>query len=342
MSKDMHEIVRAPRRRRKLTMASFFSGIGGFDLAFERAGFEIVFQCEIDGFCNRILNQHWPRVPKTTDIRKVTHEEIPLADVWTAGFPCQDISVARMGPRSGLRGKRSGLFYDFAGLLREALPRVVLIENVSGLLSSHGGRDFRIILRTLAECGYAVGWRVFNSKNFGVPQSRQRVYVVGCHRDWRTTAQVLFEPECCKRHADKGRQDGEDPVSPFKKSFGDPVKGPIVQGLAYCFYACSARHTGTDWSRTYVSYPGGRVRRLTPREGEAIQGFPPNWTLPKDAPENPDDLDTLRYHAVGNAVTVAVIEWLAFRIKSVLDEGKARRDGVSLPECARVLQGTVG
>ena len=342
MSRDVPEVVSPPRKGSKLTMASFFSGIGGFDLAFEKAGFSIVFQCEIDSFCNRILSQHWPDVPKATDIRKVNHEEVALADVWTAGFPCQDISVARMGPRSGLKGKRSGLFYDFARLLGEALPRIVLIENVSGLLSSHGGRDFQIVLRTLAECGYAVGWRVFNSKNFGVPQSRQRVYIVGCHRDWRTAAEVLFERECCKGDADKSGQDGKEPLSPFKKSFGNPVKGPIVQGLAYCFYACSARHTGTDWSRTYVSYPDGRVRRLTPREGEAIQGFPANWTLPKDATENPEDIDTLRYQAVGNAVTVAVVEWLALRIRNVLQKGEPQATQISLPGHVRVLQGTAG
>jgi DNA (cytosine-5)-methyltransferase 1 len=321
-------------------MASFFSGIGGFDLGFQRAGFDIVFQCEIDEFCNRILSQHWPKVPKATDIRKVDHEQISYADVWTAGFPCQDISVARMGPRSGLKGKRSGLFYDFARLLREALPRVVLIENVSGLLSSHGGRDFRIVLRTLAECGYAVGWRVFNSKNFGVPQSRQRVYIVGCYRDWRAAAEVLFEPERSQRDAIKGAENGKESLSPFKKSFGDTVEGPIVQGLAYCFYACSARHTGTDWSRTYVSYPDGRVRRLTPREGEAIQGFPANWTLPKDAKENPEELDTLRYQAVGNAVTVAVIEWLASRVKSALMKAERHTSKVRLPGAAVVLQET--
>lgn len=321
-----------------LRHASFFAGIGGFDLAFQRAGYELVFQCEIDKFCNRILEQHWPAIPKATDIRKVDHEQIPEADVWTAGFPCQDISVARMGPRSGLKGKRSGLFYDFARLVEKVLPRTVLIENVSGLLSSHGGRDFQVVIRTLAKLGYAVGWRVFNSKNFGVPQSRQRVYIVGCHRDWRTPAEVLFEPQCRKRNVVKGGQDGEDAVSPFKKSFGDPVKGPIVQGLAYCFYACSARHTGTDWSRTYVSYPNGQVRRLTPREGEGIQGFPTNWTLPKDVAEDPDELDTLRYHAVGNAVTVPVVQWIANRLKDALIRRALEKTKSSrVPESAGVL-----
>ncbi|MBI3089618.1 MAG: DNA (cytosine-5-)-methyltransferase [Candidatus Tectomicrobia bacterium] len=324
----------------KYRLVSFFSGIGGFDLGFERAGFEIVYQCEINDFCNRILEQHWPDVPRSKDIRRVNHEEIPDADVWAAGFPCQDVSLARMGPRSGLRGKQSGLFYDFARVIGDALPGVVLIENVAGLLSSHGGRDFQVVIRTLAELGYAVGWRVFNSKNFGVAQSRQRVYIVGCHRDWRTAAEILFEPQRGKRNADSRGQNGQESVSPFKKSFGDPVRGPVVQGLAYCFYACSARHTGTDWSRTYVTYPEGRVRRLTPREGEAIQGFPVNWTLPKDAIEDSEDLDALRYHAVGNAVTVNVAEWLAQRIADALAQSSAEPAAARLPDSDGVLQGT--
>ena len=179
-----------------LRLASFFSGIGGFELGFERAGFETVFQCEIDPFCSRVLQKHWPEVPRSEDIREVRNGDVPFAEVWAAGFPCQDVSVARMGTRAGLRGKRSGLFYEFARVVEEGCPCFVVLENVPGLLSSHRGRDFAIVVRTLAELGYSVGWRVLDSKNFGVAQSRQRVFIVGCHRDRRGAAEVLFEPEC--------------------------------------------------------------------------------------------------------------------------------------------------
>lgn len=303
-------------------VASFFSGIGGFDLAFENAGFQITMQCEIDKFCREILAKNWPSVVSFTDIREVNHAEIPSSDVWVGGFPCQDVSVARMGPRDGLRGRRSGLFYKFAELIGKCLPRVILIENVTGLLSSHGGRDFEIVIRSLAELGYGVGWRVFNSAYFGVPQSRQRVYIVGCYRDWRGPGEILFEPERSGWNIAESRSNGEKPVSPFKKSFGDSIKGPVVQGLAYCLYACSARHTGTDWSRTYVTYPEGRVRRLTPRESEAIQGFPTDWTLPLDPDKDVEKLDTFRYTALGNAVSVPTVEWIARRIHPVLDRLK--------------------
>lgn len=305
------------------TVASFFSGIGGFDIGFERAGFHVTMQCEVNPFCNDILAKHWPDVLRFTDIKEVKSAEIPSSDVWVGGFPCQDVSLARMGPRDGLKGKRSGLFYKFAERISDCRPRIVVLENVPGLLSSHSGRDFAVILRTLADIGYSVGWRVLNSRYFGVPQSRQRVYIVGCYRDQRGPAEILFESERSSGDDSEGRPDGEKSVSPFKKSFGDHVNGPIVQGLAYCLYACSARHTGTDWSRTYVTYPSGRVRRLMPNECEGIQGFPLGWTIPNNPSDDPEKLDTLRYTALGNAVTVPAVGWLAQRIVPVLARMKA-------------------
>src|SRR5579863_4094686 len=95
------------------TVASFFSGIGGLDLGFNRAGFELTVQCEIDPFCVSILQKHWPAVPRFLNIKEMTDADVPLSDIWTGGFPCQDVSLARMGPRAGLKGKKSGLFYEF-------------------------------------------------------------------------------------------------------------------------------------------------------------------------------------------------------------------------------------
>lgn len=308
------------------TVASFFSGIGGFELGFERAGFAVNVQIEIDPFCNVILKRHWPDVLRYNDIKGVSNADVPVSDVWTGGFPCQDVSLARMGPRAGLRGKQSGLFFEFARLLEHGCPRVVVIENVPGLLSSHGGRDFRIILRTLASFGYAVGWRVLNSRYFGVPQSRQRVYIVGCYRDGRGPAEILFESECSTRHTSTNRSNGQKPISPFKESIGDPSRGPVTPALAYCLYACSARHTGTDWSRNYASYPDGRVRRYLPVEAERLQGFPDGWTLPESDQElDIEKIDTLRYNALGNAVTVPVTEWLAHRIGRYLSGQSSRQ-----------------
>lgn len=305
---------------KQYSVASFFSGIGGFDIGFEAAGFNITMQCEIEPFCINILEKHWPTVPRRSDIKELRHEDIPNADVWIGGFPCQDLSLARMGKRDGLRGSKSGLFYEFARLVGERQPRVLLLENVAGLLSSHKGKDFGLLLSTLAELGYAVGWRTFNSKNFGVPQSRQRVYIVACRRDGRGPGEILFEPKCSNGDYSASRPNGEKATSPFQEVIGDPSgKGPVIQSIAYCLYATSARHTGTDWSRNYVCYPAeGMVRRLIPSECEGVMAFPKDWTLPSLPGLTGDDLDSARYHALGNAVTPPVAQWLAARIHGYL------------------------
>lgn len=317
--------------RPKVRVASFFAGIGGFDLGFENADMQTVWQCEKKEFCLDILAKHWPTVPKVTDIQEVRADDIPEADIWAGGFPCQDVSLARMGPRSGLRGKQSGLFYDFAELIKERRPQVVVLENVAALLSSHDGRDFAVILRTLADIGYGIAWRVFDSRHFGIPQSRSRVFIVGSLGDPVGAGQVLFEPECGDRDSEKSRSNGEKSVSPFAISVGDSERG-YVKKLAHCLYAESARHTGTDWSRNYVSYLEGRVRRLTPLETERLQGFPDDWTLPTQQMSNDNTLDSARYHACGNAVSVPVAEWIGKRIMSVMGERLLSQRDSSLNE----------
>lgn len=167
-----------------------FSGIGGFDLGFERVGMEIVAHGEIDSHSSRILARHWPDVQNLGDITNV--RSIPDCDVFCGGFPCQDVSVA--GRRAGLDGKRSGLWFDYLRLIQDARPQWVVIENVPGLLSSNGGADFAIILQGLVECGYGVVWRVLDAQYFGLAQRRKRLFIVGHLGDGRA-AQVLFESE---------------------------------------------------------------------------------------------------------------------------------------------------
>ncbi len=310
-----------PLDRSNYSVASFFSGIGGFDIGFESAGFSISMQCEVEPFCQSLLRKRWPNVPLHPDITELKNDDIAKSDVWVGGFPCQDLSLARMGKRDGLRGSKSGLFYEFARLVGEGKPRVILLENVAGLLSSHGGKDFGVVLSTLAELGYSVGWRTFNSKYFGVPQSRQRVYIVGCRGDGRGPGEILFEPECGKGHHSKGGSHGKESAASFQDVVGDPSgEGPVIQALAYCLYATSARHTGTDWSRNYVCYPKiGKIRRLIPAECEGVMAFPKGWTIPEHTTMNADDLDSARYHALGNAVTPPVAEYLALRIRQYLE-----------------------
>ena len=161
----------------------FFSGIGGFHSGLELAGMECVGWCEFDKFAQA----SYRAIYDTTnlwfgdDVTKVKGSELPSADLWTFGFPCQDVSIA--GKQKGLKkGTRSGLFYEIMRLLderKENKPKWLVCENVKNLLSIDGGGGFLNVVSEMAERGYSVEWKVYNSKNYGVPQNRERVYIVG-------------------------------------------------------------------------------------------------------------------------------------------------------------------
>ena len=151
---------------------SFFAGIGGIDLGLERAGHECVGQCEIDPYALKVLEKHWPDVPRFGDITKVKADELPEADLWAGGFPCQDISNA--GKQAGIRGSRSGLFFTWMRLVRKIRPRFLLMENVGALLT-HGMGD---VLGELAESWYDAEWNCIPAKTVGAPHLRDRVFIV--------------------------------------------------------------------------------------------------------------------------------------------------------------------
>lgn len=188
---------------------SLFSGIGGFDLAFERAGMECVAVCEIDKNAQSVLSRHFPKAELFDDVRKVgkeTHGRKTI-DLICGGFPCQDVSIA--GRRAGLAGERSGLWFEFARIIDEIEPRWVIIENVPGLLSSNKGQDFAVIVQWLAERGYGVAWRVLDAQFFGVPQRRRRVFIVASFGDG-SASEVLFESEGGERNNPKGGEAGKE------------------------------------------------------------------------------------------------------------------------------------
>jgi len=172
---------------------SLFTGIGGFDLGFERAGMTSTAQIEYDSYPRSVLQRHWPDVSRpSNDVKEVTGHDLGSVDILSGGFPCQDISVA--GRRAGLDGERSGLWFEFARLINETRPPVVVIENVAGLLSSNGGDDMAVIVGALEQLGYVWAYRLLDSQWFGVAQRRRRVFIVG-HSDAERAAAVLFEPE---------------------------------------------------------------------------------------------------------------------------------------------------
>lgn len=177
-----------------LTFLDFFSGVGGFRHGLELAGMKCVGFCEKDKFARKSYEAMYDTKGEWfhDDITTIDPTRLPKADLWCAGSPCQNVSIA--GKRAGLYGERSGLFFTFVELIKsqkeEDKPEWVLLENVKGLLSSGGGRDYLDYLSILDEAGYDLEWQVFNSKDYGVPQNRERIYTLG-HLRRKGRRQVL-------------------------------------------------------------------------------------------------------------------------------------------------------
>ena len=199
----------------KMTAVSLFAGVGGFDLALERNGVEVVASAEIDKHARSVLARHFPNAVQYDDVRKVTADGlrtagfIPERGIITGGFPCQDLSVA--GKRAGLVGARSGLFYEIARIADETKAKWLILENVPGLLTSQRGADMGAVVGTLVELGYGVAWRVLDAQHFGVPQRRRRVFIVAERAgNPARAAQVLFERTSVRGDTSQGRAQGQD------------------------------------------------------------------------------------------------------------------------------------
>jgi DNA (cytosine-5)-methyltransferase 1 len=290
---------------KKIKVASFFSGIGGFDLGFERAGMEVVFQSEINKYCQKVLKKHWPNVKLNENIITLTAGEIPDADVWCGGFPCQDLSLANQGKRKGLNGDRSGLFYKYAELIQEKKPKWVIIENVPGLLNSHNGRDFQILLEKLDELGYGVSWKVFDAKYFGTPQRRRRVFIIASFGDL-SSAEVLFDTNPIKivYRSGLGERDITSPKTQIGIGNSDfysiqhatinrkPEAGPQAKGYR-------------NDEQTYT---------LDSRGSSDVVCSTNDAFRIRETPGISSGMDSNRFRAIGNAVAVDVVEWIGKRI----------------------------
>lgn len=192
-----------------MKIGSLFSGIDGFGLAATRCGMEIAWQVEINPFRRRVLEKHFPDVPRHTDIRRVKGDDLGSVGIISAGFPCQDLSVA--GRRAGLAGARSGLYREVVRLAAALRPPWILLENVPGLLSQwtpvepppgdveagcewevEEGSDFEYVIHSLGELGYLGAWRMLDAQWFGVAQQRRRPFIVGCLGRERLAALLPF------------------------------------------------------------------------------------------------------------------------------------------------------
>jgi len=218
-----------------LTVGSLFSGVGGFELGFEQAGWKTLFQVEWDKHCQQVLAKHWPDVPKWGDVSEVNGRELPFVDCLIFGSPCQDLSIA--GKRAGLSGERSGLFYEAMRIIAEMrevsnneYPKIIVWENVAGALTSNDGEDFGQVLNEMAEAGaLVIEWAMLDAQHFGVPQRRRRIFVI-----------AIFDPTVVSRCP--------EPLLPVSESVrGDSKKGNKKRkGTASSTGAGSALGDGTS------------------------------------------------------------------------------------------------
>jgi DNA (cytosine-5)-methyltransferase 1 len=221
----------------KLTGVSLFAGVGGFDLAMERNGVEVVANVEIDKQCQKVLAKHFPNAKQFSDITDVKGSDLiaagfePSRGIITGGFPCQDLSVA--GKRAGLVGERSGLFWEIARLIEETKTEWFILENVPGLLTSNKGKDFGVVIGTMADIGYSLAWRVLDAQHFGVPQRRRRVFIVGRRTgDGLSSAEVLFKSEGLRRNTTQSKQTRQDTATSTARSFGQSSFAGYTEGPA--------------------------------------------------------------------------------------------------------------
>ena len=188
---------------------SLFAGVGGFDLALERAGVPVVASCEIDKHARAVLAKQFPNSTLINDVKDVTGDQLRelgfngSEGIIVGGFPCQDLSVA--GKRAGLAGARSGLFWEICRILDETKAKWFILENVPGLLSSNDGRDMGTVIGALVERGYGVAYRICDAQYFGVAQRRRRVFIVGClGNDGSAPSEVLALIEGMRGHIETG------------------------------------------------------------------------------------------------------------------------------------------
>jgi DNA (cytosine-5)-methyltransferase 1 len=277
---------------------------------------------EIDKNAINIYLKHYPGHKNYGDANAIRTDDLPSFDFLVGGFPCQAFSIA--GKRGGFDDTRGTLFFEIARILADKKPGQFLLENVKGLLSHDEGRTFKVIISTLAEMGYCVEWEVLNSKNFGVPQNRERVFIHG------------FREGCGRQIFPLGTINGE-----IASGVGQAQEDPIIHGTVtgaigrrgssseyldslkkvkeaskiidpkYLMRDCTITDicptmAKRDYKEPFiVAQEGYKIRRLTPVECERLQGFPDDWT--KYGADGKTMSDSARYKACGNAVTTNVI-----------------------------------
>ena len=326
---------------KEIRIADLFGGVGGFRLGIERAtnnqrgefiqssnkmgsiqsqrnisnnnksngrgrrahsNVKCVFYSDIDKYAVQTYNKNFKENHKPTDITNIRAEDIPDFDMLCGGFPCQAFSIA--GKRGGFQDTRGTLFFEIARIIKTKRPKLVFLENVKGLLNHENGQTFSIIIQTISELGYNVQWMVLNSKFFGVPQNRERVFIIGSLRG-ECRPEILPFREINEINNQKQQEQTARTITTSYYKQGQWEQ--YIMDLYNNKIHSDRSPTLTEPHHNNLRVREGmKIRKLTPIECERLQGFPDNWTEGVS--------DTQRYKQMGNAVTVNVIEAIARKL----------------------------
>jgi len=316
---DLFTPTKATEKEADFTFIDLFAGIGGIRIGFEDVGGECVFTSEWDSHAQKTYQANFGEVPYG-DITKIDPKEIPNFDILLAGFPCQPFSQA--GLKKGFEDTRGTLFFDIARIVEHHNPRVVFLENVRNLAGHDKGNTLKVIIATLEQLGYKVYHKVLNAKDFGVPQNRARIYIIGFKDDvdfnfpeplgvktrvWDILDDLVDEKYTISDKLWAGHQ---------RRRKEHAKKG---NGFGYSLFDESSEYTSTisaryykDGSEILIKQEDKNPRKLTPREASRLQGFPQDFVIPVS--------DTQAYKQFGNSVAVPVIRLLAKEVISAINK----------------------
>lgn len=304
-----------------MKVISLFAGIGGLDTGFIENGYEVVWANDIDKYAAQTYQANYASPIILGDLNEINLDEIPSADVVIGGFPCQPFSS--MGELKGFEDTRGTLFFRIVELIQNQIkrgnkPKALVLENVRNLKHHDKGKTFKVIKKTLMDLGYKVYDQVLNSSDYGVPQTRNRTFIV-CFSNSETefsypekteltlTLQDLLEHDVNKKYF---LSDRILPTILSNGTGGYKAKSEIDLKIARPLCATMAKmHRACQ--DNYVTQ-NGRVRRLTPRECARLQGFSDDFIIPVS--------DTQAYKQFGNAVTANVSRAVALKVKEALIE----------------------
>lgn len=305
-----------------LKAIDLFAGIGGIRLGFEQVfqeHIEFVFSSEIDKFARQTYEANFHDIPHG-DITQIDVQDIPSHDIILAGFPCQAFSIA--GLRKGFEDTRGTLFFDVARIAQYHRPKLIFLENVKGFKNHDKGNTFKVIQQTLEDLGYRVYADILNAKYFGIPQNRERIYIIAILNDFNQTAKIDFNQLKSIQYPStvgdilQTQVDDKYTISDKLWAGHQRRKEEHKQkgnGFGYCLFNAESSYTSTisaryykDGSEILIEQQGKNPRKLTPREAGNLQGFPHDFIIPVS--------DVQAYKQFGNSVAVPVIKALAQEI----------------------------